>query len=120
MRLIGIALFAPNKRQTALNSESGVSHDAVDNYGDDPNNPLLQILFFRISAPKTGDPPAHRAATLLAPPRVWARPLRLDSLAVVTAPMPLRGAARGTIFRCYLARDKKERESCKARGLESI
>jgi hypothetical protein len=72
----------------------------VDNYGDDANNPLLQILFFGISAPRIGDPPSHRTGTLLAPLKAWSRPLRLQNLdSLVVVPRQCRcGAGRSVWY----------------------
>jgi hypothetical protein len=59
-------LSRQNRRQTTLKSQSRVRHDTVDNSGDDRYNPLLQILFFGIWAPKIHDlanPAAHRTVS---------------------------------------------------------
>jgi hypothetical protein len=36
-------------RQTALNSQSGVGHDTMDNFADNRNSPLLQITFWNMA-----------------------------------------------------------------------
>ncbi len=53
--VIIFAPFPPKWVTNPLNSQSGEDHHTVDNFGDNRHNPLLQMLFFRVTVPKVDD-----------------------------------------------------------------